>query len=36
MSPGTAPRTGTGAYRALLERLDRWFEAAREATGVIP
>jgi Fe-S-cluster containining protein len=36
MSSGTAPRTGTGAYRALLDRLDRWFEAAREATGVIP
>ena len=36
MSPGTVPRTGTGAYRALLERLDRWFDAAREATGVIP
>jgi len=36
MSSSTTPRTGTAAYRALLERLDRWFEAAREATGVIP
>ncbi|HKU61472.1 MAG TPA: YkgJ family cysteine cluster protein [Gemmatimonadales bacterium] len=36
MSPGTVPRAGTAAYRGLLERLDRWFEQAREATGVIP
>jgi Fe-S-cluster containining protein len=36
MSSGTAPRTGTAAYRLLLERLDRWFEQARESTGVIP
>jgi Fe-S-cluster containining protein len=36
MSSSTTPRTGTAAYRVLLERLDRWFEAAREATGVIP
>ena len=36
MSSSTTPRTGTAAYRALLERLDRWFEVAREATGVIP
>ena len=36
MSSSTTPRTGTAGYRALLERLDRWFEAAREATGVIP
>lgn len=36
MSSSTTPRTSTAAYRALLERLDRWFEAAREATGVIP
>ncbi|MFL5518571.1 MAG: YkgJ family cysteine cluster protein [Gemmatimonadales bacterium] len=36
MSSGSAPRTGTGAYRGLLERLDRWFEEAREATGAIP
>ena len=36
MSSSTAPRTGTGAYRALLERLDRWFDGARQTTGVIP
>ncbi len=36
MSPGSAPRTGTGAYRSLLERLDHWFEEARERAGVIP
>lgn len=35
MSPGTV-RTGTAAYRSLLERLDGWLERARERTGVIP
>ena len=33
MSSGTAPRIGTGAYRALLERLDHWFERPRERPG---
>jgi Fe-S-cluster containining protein len=34
-APATA-RTSTEGYRLLLERLDRWFAEAREATGVIP
>jgi Fe-S-cluster containining protein len=33
-APATA-RTSTDGYRLLLERLDRWFDDARETTGVI-
>jgi Fe-S-cluster containining protein len=36
MSSGAAPRTGTGAYRSLLGRVDHWFGEARDRTGVIP
>ena len=33
----TGPRTGTAAYRRLLERLDRWMDAGRERhPGVVP
>jgi Fe-S-cluster containining protein len=36
MKAGSPPRTGTGAYRSLLERLDEWFAQASASTGVLP
>ena len=35
MTPAPPPRTGTGAYRALLGRLDAWFESARKKHGTV-
>ncbi len=35
MTPAPAPRTGTGGYRALLGRLDAWFESGRRRHGAV-
>jgi len=35
VTPDPPPRTGTGGYRALLGRLDAWFESARRKHGAV-